>query len=103
MVETVSASELAARVRARWALRCPESLVAQSLEQWAEHGLVVESLPGRYRLSDLGRLVAEGLLAAPGERIRVSAGETPAEGIALAGPGVVADRPGPLERDGVPV
>lgn len=101
---SVSAPELAARVRARWALRCPEQLVAMSLEQWAERGLVVELLPGRFVLSDLGREVAEGLLAAPGERIRISAGEMSAEGIALAGSGWVGEPgPGPLERDGVPV
>lgn len=58
---TVSAAELAQLVGVR-GIRIKRGTAAMFLHWWITTGLVEEPLPGRYRLTDKGRQVANGLL-----------------------------------------
>jgi hypothetical protein len=64
--QTINAAELAARVRAQ-GLRCTTEQAAAWLAEWTTRRLVMESPPGRYRLTDSGWATAGGLLEAQRE------------------------------------
>lgn len=75
---TVSASELAARVRAASHVRCDVALASRFLAEWLASGVVEETLPGRFRLSARGRAMFEGWasvleLADDGDQAEVAA------------------------------
>ena len=55
-------AELAHRLRVEHRIRVSASQAAMFLGYWLEHGIVVEHLPGQYRLTDQGRRIASGLL-----------------------------------------
>ena len=57
-MSTVSAAELAHRVRVR-GLRCDENLARGFLEHWRERGIAEERL-GRWRLTKRGRAMFSG-------------------------------------------
>ena len=64
---TVSAGELAARVRTTTGLRLGNGTAAMFLAWWLTTGVVVELLPGRYTLTAKGQGLASGLLTADDE------------------------------------
>jgi hypothetical protein len=64
---SVSAAELAARVRTATGLRLGNGTAAMFLAAWLETGVVVELLPGRYALTPKGERLASGLLTAEHE------------------------------------
>ncbi len=66
---SVTAAELATRVRTATGLRLRNGTAAMFLGYWLEAGVVVELQPGRYALTAKGERLASGLLAAdPAER-----------------------------------
>ena len=68
-VVSLSAVELAERVRSATGLRLRNGTAAMFLGYWLEAGVVVELVPGRYELTAKGERLAAGLLAAdPAER-----------------------------------
>jgi hypothetical protein len=66
---SVSAAELATRVRGTTGLRLGNGTAAMFLAWWLTTGVVVELLPGRYALTPKGERLAAGLLeSGPEER-----------------------------------
>ena len=61
MSTTLTAAELAHLCVER-RVRFSASQAAMFLGYWLEHRIVVEVLPGQYRLTDKGRRIASGLL-----------------------------------------
>ena len=57
---SVSAAELAARVRSTTGLRLGNGTAAMFLAWWLTTGVVVELLPGRYTLTAKGQRLASG-------------------------------------------
>lgn len=66
-VVRVSALGLAARTQAKHAVNIGAKLAVYFSGYWLEHGIVEEPLPGRYRLTDRGLVLAGGLLASEAE------------------------------------
>jgi hypothetical protein len=59
VTETVSAADLAGRLRAR-GIRCDERLARGFLEEWKRRGIVEEPFPGVWRLTESGRATFGG-------------------------------------------